>query len=228
MLPPTQPQSWLRAPDQPVAGSSKMQAPDNSQAETDQGRPWEKREKVPFEDSVIGQMCAARKLSKTTPAPFRCFLRSSDRTKGGKIKAHDGEYGSWDSFVLHLQRCQPEDESLWPRCHFCGKAVPAVRRPFEMDRHIIGGDGKKPCRGLDTLMKSGMTTNGAIGDWLRVKGLPIHTEFLGKWFSEDFYRAAYWKQGREAPVDLAGKRREETKEQNAANKAAKANKATKD
>ncbi|EJD41844.1 hypothetical protein AURDEDRAFT_169046 [Auricularia subglabra TFB-10046 SS5] len=211
MLPPIKSQSPQLGVDQPAASSSKTPSSGKGQSSMKQGKPWAKRKGPSFECTVLGQMCAARNLSKDTPGPFQCFLG------GDKDPSHARLYDNWASFQHHLERCQPEDRNLWPRCHFCGEPIRAVDRPYEMYRHLAGGGGKARCKALKKLMDprvGGRTTNGAIGDWLRERNLVIHTRFLGLHLAEDFYRAAYWNEGRDLPVDLEGKRRPGKKRKN--------------
>lgn len=111
-------------------------------------------------------------------------------------------YSTWKKFKHHVTRCQPANKARWPKCHFCNKHIPAVGRPYEMDRHLCGKGEKLPCPELKRMMEEGKDTNGAIGDWLRGKSLPIETEFLGERLAEALYRAAFQRVGRGKKVDL--------------------------
>lgn len=194
-VPPTQSQNMQLAVDRPIASSSRATGQTSSTAQSSK-KPWAKGGRVAFKDSVNGKRCAELKLTANTPGPFRCFACDE---KG----CHQPEpYPTWAKFKTHVYRCQPKDKSLWPRCPFCGDAVPAVNRAWEMERHFAGNGKKRPCPALKRLMDAGMKTNGAVGDWLRAKPHPIETRYLGSRLAEAFYRAAYWRQGRDVLVVL--------------------------
>ncbi|EJD41828.1 hypothetical protein AURDEDRAFT_153049 [Auricularia subglabra TFB-10046 SS5] len=157
------------------------------------------RSSIPFEDTPAGRLCANRRVEDITPwIPIPCFVcedrRAADATGSSsadekaalpcKPKMVNGKpytYNSWDSFTRHVRSCMWAGRpDMWPVCHFCKQPIWAVERPDQMARHLVGSHGNGACEALQTLMHGGVTTNGALADWLNARRLPIRTEFLGQ------------------------------------------------